>query len=159
MSSTTFASPVIAGEIGTVDESVLIRHRALAALPEPQLHIEALKALRYELDLPADERRRRVIGRLRAWLLLETSQARRIAAAFDAALDELEPEERHAVRETEEDAVMDGLSYREFERLRAVMPSLRQWDAPLWQSAAFGGSGIPGSLAAALAMAGTFGEL
>jgi hypothetical protein len=150
---------VLAGEIGAVDERVLNRHRELAALPELQLHAEAVKVLRYELDLPADERRGRVISRLRAWLLLETTEARRIATVFGGAIDDLEPEERETVRETEEDAVMDGLSYYEFQRLRKVMPSLRKWDVPAWQTDPAGVFGIPGSLAAALAWAGIHGEL
>jgi hypothetical protein len=124
-----------------------------------QLMAEAKKALHYELDLPADERRRRVINRLRSWLLLEAADARRIATAFDAALDEMEPEERQILRDTEEDAVMDGLSYHEFQRLSKVMPSLRKWDVPAWQTDASRRSGIPGSLAAALAWAGVHGEL
>ena len=158
MSSATYASPITVGEIGAVDEKVLNRQRQLAELPEVDLYREALKALRYELDLPADERRRHVIGRLRAWLALNAQDARRIAVAFEAVLDELEPEERHVIRESEEDAVMDGLSYREFERLAAFKPSLQHWQDSLWSQFGPDRTGMPGSFAAALAIAGMAGE-
>ena len=159
MSSATFDSLPIAGEVGTVDERVLSRHRELSELPEIELGQEALRLLRYELDLPADERRRRVIARLRAWLQLDLPSARRIADAFEAALAQLEPDERHMLRETEEDAVMDGLSYREFERLAAFMPSLQKWREPFWQDASLPAGGLPGSFAAALAWAGMYNEV
>ena len=157
MSSATYASLTSAGETGAVDERVLSKHRWLVQLPEPELQQGVIKALRYELDLPGDERRRRVIGRLRAWLQLDTHDARRIAVAFEAAMENFEPEERHTIRETEEDAVMDGLSYREFERLTAFMPSLQKWKLPAWQDFTTA-SGLPGSFAAALALAGTHGD-
>lgn len=154
MSSATFASQTLVGEIGTVDEQLLSKHRRFARLPETSLHQAALQALRYELDLPADERRRRVIARLRAWLMLEPADARRVAGAFHAAVDELDTDERHAIRETEEDAVMDGVSYREFERLAGIMPSLQHWQDRLWTQLSPVRSGVPGSFAAALALAG-----
>ena len=90
MSSATFASRTSVGEIGAVDEKLLSRQRQLVQLPELRLHEEATRTLRYELDLPADERRRHVIGRLRAWLTLDMPDAKRIATAFDTALDQLE---------------------------------------------------------------------
>lgn len=158
MSPATFASQTNVGEIGAVDEKLLARHRELAQLAEHRLYEEAIKTLRYELDLPADERRRRVIGRLRAWLTLDVADARRVANAFDAALGQLEPEERHTARETEEDAVMDGLSYREFERLARFMPSLQHWQDTIWTQLAPSKGGLSGSLAAALAVAGMTGE-
>jgi hypothetical protein len=154
MSSASFASQTLVGEIGIVDEGLLRKQQELAALPEIRLRDEAIKALHYELDLPADERRRCVIGRLRAWLTLETRDARRIANAFADALEGLTPEERHTIRETEEDAVMDGLSYREFERLTGIVPSLQHWQDQIWTQLAPARSGVPGSFAAALALAG-----
>lgn len=54
---------------------------------------------------------------------------------------------------------MDGLSYREFERLAAFMPSLQKWRASFWQDASFPAGGLAGSFAAALAWAGMGGEL
>ena len=154
MSSASFTSQTVVGEIGIVDEGLLSKQRAMAVLPEPELRDAALRALRYELDLPPDDRRRRIIGRLRAWLLLDTPDARRIANAFSDALATLTPEERHTIRETEEDAVMDGLSYREFERLTAIVPSLQHWQDRLWTQVAPARTGVPGSFAAALALAG-----
>ena len=159
MSSATFAALPVSGEIGIVDEKVLNKYRELAQLPELELQQEAARTLRYELDLPADERRRQVIGRLRAWLKLEAQAGRRLAIAFENALEQLEPDERHTIRETEEEAVMDGLSYREFERLAVFMPSLQKWREPFWQDAALPAGGLPGSFAAALAWAGMNGEL
>lgn len=158
MSSATYGSLALSPEIGAVDERVLNKQWALASLPEIELQHEALNGLRYELDLPSDERRRRVVSRLRSWLQLDARDARRIAVAYENALDFLTAEERHLVRETEEDAIMDGLSYREFERLAAFMPSLQQWE-PSWRIDSFQGRGLSGSLAAALALAGMNGEL
>lgn len=158
MSSATYAPLAVTGEIGAVDERILDKQQELAALPEVELHTEVLRALRYELDLPADERRRRVISRLRAWLQLDPIEARRVASAFEAALESLDPSERHSVRETEEDAVMDGLSYREFERLANVMPSLQKWREPFWQDSSLPAGGLPASFAAALAWAGMNGS-
>jgi len=123
-------------------------------LPDRQLQDQALRALRYELDLPADMRRREVLKRLRAWLLLDPSEASRLARAFDDAGSRLDDAERELVRETEEDAVMDGLSFREFERLAGFMPSLAKWRTASLR-AGLPRSGIPASLAAALALAGS----
>ena len=130
MSSATFASRTSVGEIGAVDEKLLSRQRQLVQLPELRLHEEATRTLRYELDLPADERRR----------------------------DQLEPEERHTIRETEEDAVMDGLSYREFERLAGFVPGLQHWQDAIWTQLVPPKTGVAGSFAAALAMAGMAGD-
>jgi hypothetical protein len=158
MQSATYGSLTLNAEIGAVDERVLNKQCALASLPEVELQQEALSGLRYELDLPSDERRRRVISRLRAWLQLDAQAARRLAVAYEGALEFLDAEERHSARETEEDAIMDGLSYREFERLATFMPSLQQWE-PSWRIDNYGGRGLPGSFAAALALAGMNGEL
>lgn len=157
MSSATNPSQTAIGEIGAVDERILNRQRELSTLQEQELHAEALRVLRYELDLPADERRRRVIGRLRAWLQMGPAEARRVATAFEAVVNELGLEDRHTVRETEEDAVMDGLSYREFEQLANVKPSLQKWREPFWQDSSLPVGGLPGSFAAALAWAGMTG--
>lgn len=153
MSSATFASQTYVGETGIVDERLLSKQRELASLPDARLQHEVTKALRLELDLPADQRRRHVMGRLRSWLILEPEDARRISETFARALNDFEPEERHTIREAEEDAIMDGLSYREFERLAAVMPSLCHWQVPFWDELPRGA--IPNSVAAALALAGT----
>ena len=159
MSSATFASQTSVGEIGTVDERQIARQRLLLGLPDAALLGEIGRILRYELDLPADERRRAVIGRLRAWLAMDVKDARHIANAFDVALSHLEPADRHTIRETEEDAIMDGLSYREFERLTGFMPSLQHWQDSVWTELNHAAvSGVPNSLAAALAMAGQTGE-
>src|SRR5690606_4770379 len=102
MATAGYASPSGASEVGAVDERVLARHRQLASLPDRQLQDQALRALRYELDLPADMRRREVLKRLRAWLLLDPSEASRLARAFDDAGSRLDDAERELVRETED---------------------------------------------------------
>ena len=113
-------------EVGVVPESGVARHRELARLSTEPLVFEAVKILRAELDLAADDQRRRVIERLRAWLLLDRTVARRLALGFEDAAAQLEDSEREAIQQAEEDAVMDGLSYLEFQRLAEVVPSLRR---------------------------------
>jgi hypothetical protein len=113
-------------DVGAIAESIVVRHRELACLSTERLAFEALKILRTELDLAADDQRRRVIERLRAWLLLDRGDARRLALGFEEAAEQLEASEREAIQRAEEDAVMDGLSYLEFHRLAEVVPSLRR---------------------------------
>ena len=137
---------------GAVDERVLSRHRKLAQSPEARLEQDALQALRYELDLPPDERRRRTLDRFRAWLLLDRSSARRLAGAFDRASASLEPSERQTLAETEEDAVLDGLAFTEFRELCRFVPSLAQWRSVAEEEPRAGP--LPASLAAALAFSG-----
>ena len=134
---------------GAVDERVLSRHRKLAELSEPRLEQDALQTLRYELDLPPDERRRRTLDRLRAWLLLDRPSASRLAGAFARASALLEPSERETLAETEDAAVLDGLSFREFRDLATFVPSLKKWP-PFAEGEAPMGP-LPPSLAAALA--------
>jgi len=111
----------------------------------------ALGRLRYELDLPANERRRHVIDRLRSWLDLDREDARSVAAAFEVCKRQLDPEEQKESEATEEDAVMDGLSYAEFQSLAEFVPSLQKWQAQLPVEAE--PKGFLSSLFAALAMA------
>jgi hypothetical protein len=134
---------------GAVDERVLSRHRKLAQTPEARLEQDVLQALRYELDLPPDERRRRTLDRFRAWLLLDRPSARRLAGAFARASACLEPSEQQTLTETEEDAVLDGLSFAEFRELCGFVPSLAKWRL-VTEGELLPGP-LPASLAAALA--------
>jgi hypothetical protein len=134
---------------GAVDERVLSRHQKLAQLPDATLEQDALQALRYELDLPPDERRRRTLDRLRAWLLLDRPSARRLAEAFAGASARLDASEQETLAETEEDAVLDGLAFREFQELASFVPSLAQWRSFADRAPDLGP--LPPSLAAALA--------
>ena len=112
---------------GAVDERVLSRHQKLAMTPDATLEQDALRAIRYELDLPPDERRRRTLDRFRAWLLLDRPSARRLAEAFARASALLDASEHETLAETEEDAVLDGLAFREFQDLASFVPSLAKW--------------------------------
>jgi hypothetical protein len=156
MPSATHASQNFEGEVGTVDEKVLTRYKRLDGLPEAELLHEAFRTLRYELDLPSDLRRRHVIERLRAWLLLEPEHAAAVARAFADASERLDASERELLAETEENAVLDGLSYREFQRLAAFVPSLEKWNAASSPDPLSGDAGMPASLAAALILAGAW---
>ncbi len=134
---------------GAVDERVLSRHQKLARMPDASLEQEALQALRYELDLPPDERRRRTLDRFRAWLLLDRPSACRLAEAFARASARLDAAEQESLSETEEDAVLDGLAFREFHELTSFVPSLARWRSFADRAPDLGP--LPPSLAAALA--------
>ena len=150
MSTTSYASPatVEAPELHTDAASP---YQRLSDLPVELMLPEALKLLRYELDLPVFERRRHVVERMRSWLQLSPAEARRLAAGFADAAAVLDPAEREELRQTEEDAVMDGLSYAEFRRLAAFVPSLGRWRSRV-ASLEETDRSRPGCLAAALAI-------
>jgi hypothetical protein len=96
-------------------------------LPDDRL-VDALRRhIQAEYDLPADERRRAVAGRLRAWLRLG-ERAHRLVACYEKASAALPFHVERARLEAERDAVMNGLSYAEFRRLAEVVPWLRTWD-------------------------------
>src|SRR4051794_5763628 len=120
MTQTSFASlqttplGVSRGEPGS-------QSKALAGLPPEALLAEALRIIRYELDLPGYERRRHILHRLRGWLEMDHSQARRLAVAFEDCRSVLEATEQDELAAAEEDAVMDGLSYFEFQELARFM--------------------------------------
>jgi|SRR5581483_4032436 len=104
------------------------RHQAL--LPGDERQRAALRRIHYELDLPADERQRAVLDRLRAWLVLDREEASRLAQAFEAACRELPSEDLADVRDAHRDAMFNGLTFHEFERLTALLPSLGDWLQP-----------------------------
>jgi len=87
--------------------------------------------MRYQLDLPVEESQRELIQSLRAWLALDRDEARAVTAAFDRALDRLLPEEREDVVAMVRDAIYNGLSFYEFERLAEFWPTVRPWRASL----------------------------
>ena len=134
---------------GAVDERVLSRHQKLATLPDATLEQDAIQAIRYELDLPPDERRRRALDRFRAWLLLDRPSACRLAEAFARVSARFDASEQETLAETEEDAVLDGLAFREFQEVASFVPSLAKWRSFADRAPDLGP--LPRSLAAALA--------
>src|SRR5581483_10595778 len=95
-------------------------------LPDDRL-VEALRRhVQAEYDLPADERRRAVVARLRAWLEIG-ERARRLVDCYEKASASLPVHVERARLEAERDAVMNGLSYAEFLRLAEIVPWLRTW--------------------------------
>ena len=147
---TSYASPA-ADEALPVHIDTVSGHQRFAAFPAERLLPEAIRILRYELDLPAYDRRREAVRRLRAWLQLPPTAANRLAVAFDEAAKSLDPVEREELRQTEQEAVMDGLSYAEFRRLADIVPSLRDWRTRI-EALEMTQSNRPGCLATALAL-------
>ena len=150
MTTTSFAS---LPSTGVSDSNREEKYKQLADLPTEQLLAEAVRILRYELDLSGYERRRHVLDRLHTWLEMDSEKARRLAIVFDDCAAGLETSERDDIDATTEDAVMDGLSYAEFQRLAELMPSLGKWRQSIPESIATGSFGS--SLAAVLALAAT----
>jgi hypothetical protein len=150
MVTTSFASlrgeDVPAGTVATPPGDI-------AGLERDELIEAATRRLYFELDLPATERRRRVIERLRNWLELDPESARPIAEAFAAAAAKLDQPDRDEIARAEEDAVMDGLGYAEFRRLAQFVPSLKKWLTTTEPEEAQSKQGFLACLAAALATA------
>src|SRR3954471_11971795 len=78
----------------TPDESLVERYKRLTQAGIDKMRDEALRTARYELDLPLDERRRKVARRLRSWLALRSEEARPLVSAVRDAYRELELSER-----------------------------------------------------------------
>jgi hypothetical protein len=85
---------------------------------------EALRRARYELDLPLDERRRKIAQRLRSWLALPAEEARPLVSAVKDAYRELELSERLELIDTEHDATVKGLTFVEAKRIAELVPWL-----------------------------------
>jgi hypothetical protein len=134
------------------DAQVLFFYRKLGSLDAADLDDQLLRAIRYELDLPGLAQRRRTLDRLRAWLALPRDEARRVAAAFERATAALLPLERQDLQEIEQDAILNGLSFEEFQRLRDIAPWLKALTPlPAGEQAP---PRVPPLVTAALAMAG-----
>nr|AQQ74570.1 hypothetical protein [uncultured bacterium] len=117
---------------------------------------DALRTIRYELDIPGDARRKHIIQRLRSWLDVSPDEARDAVNAFAAARRRLDASELEWLDESEESAVMDGLCYREFLRLSGLVPWLR-YRARQTMPPSKSPARLP-SLAAALTWAGKGGK-
>ncbi|HXH22269.1 MAG TPA: hypothetical protein VNN10_09575 [Dehalococcoidia bacterium] len=100
------------------------------ALPDERLREALRRQIEAEYELPTHERRRAVVGRLRAWLRLG-ERAHRLVAAYEAATASLPRRYEVARLEAERDAIMNELSRSEFEALRRVLPWLRTWSTDL----------------------------
>ena len=136
---------------GLATDQLSLRFKCLAHMDDAFLAEEVRRLLNIELDLPPNDRRRRVIRRFQAWLQLEDSGLPRIAEAFHQATIELTPEERELIEDTEHTALLDGLSYTDFLRLADSMSYIRQ----RWPESQRGDAArtLPNSLAMALAVA------
>jgi hypothetical protein len=88
------------------------------------MRADALRTARYELDLPLDERRRKVAKRLRSWMALRGEEARPLVAAVKAAYRELDLAERLELIDTEHDAALKGLTFAEAQRIAQLVPWL-----------------------------------
>lgn len=101
------------------------RYAELLYLPTDDLRRRAVEELRAEATLPADERRAVARARLAAWLELDGEDTRILARIYDEAARSLPQAEMEAWLEAERDAVLHGLSFREFTRLADMVPWLR----------------------------------
>ena len=108
----------------TPDEQLVQRYRRLTESGANTMRSEALRTARYELDLPLDERRRKVSQRLRSWLALRSEEARPLVAAFKDAYRELDLAERLDLIDTEHDAALKGLTFAEGQRIAELVPWL-----------------------------------
>jgi hypothetical protein len=108
----------------TPDERLVERYRRLTQSGADAMRDEALRIARYELDLPIDERRRKVAKRLRSWLALRSEEARPLVAAVKQAYRELDLAERLELIDTEHDAALKGLTFAEAQRVAELVPWL-----------------------------------
>jgi hypothetical protein len=99
---------------------------ARSTLEEAQAQM--LFSLLRELRLDSDDLRRAILDRFHAWLELKYEDATRVAAAYDLAHGGLTPEQQITLDEAERDVIVNGLTFREFERLAEFVPWLRAWN-------------------------------
>ena len=108
----------------TPDEHLVQRYKRLTQAGSDAMRDEALRTARYELDLPLDERRRKVARRLRSWLALRAEEARPLVSAVKDAYRDLELSERLELIDTEHDAAVKGLTFAEAQRVAELVPWL-----------------------------------
>jgi hypothetical protein len=106
------------------DEHLVDRYRRLTQAGSDAMRAEALRTARYELDLPLDERHRKVARRLRSWLALRGEEARPLVAAVKDAYRELDLSERLELIDTEHDAAVKGLTFAEAQGIAEIVPWL-----------------------------------
>jgi hypothetical protein len=100
------------------------RYRQVSQAGLDAMRLHALRTARYELDLPLDQRRRRVAQRLRAWLALRAEEARPLVTATGSAYRELDLEERLELIDIEHDAAQHSLTYAEAQYIAELVPWL-----------------------------------
>jgi hypothetical protein len=108
----------------TPDERLVDRYKRMTLAGTGTMRDEALRTARYELDLPFDERRRRVAQRLRAWLALTSEEARPLMLAVKEAYRQLDIAERLDLIDLEHDAALKGLTFAEAQRIAEIVPWL-----------------------------------
>ena len=108
----------------TPDQRLVDRYRRLATSGAQQMRDEALRTARYELDLPLDERRRKITQRLRSWLALSAEESKTLVSAVKDAYRALELSERLDLIDTEHDAALKGLTFAEAQRIARLVPWL-----------------------------------
>jgi hypothetical protein len=101
------------------------RYREWLALPTDELRDRAAAELVVEALATPERRRELARERLLAWLELDGEDARILARTYDEATASLEPEQRNARYEAERDAILHGLSFRQFQQLADTLPWLR----------------------------------
>jgi hypothetical protein len=107
-------------------ETLADRFYDLLALPTDALDREMTRVLEAEHELPDPLRYEATLSRLRAWLALDSEDARILAASCDRAIATLPPEYRWRRIESERAVLMNALSYAEFRRLADFLPWLDQ---------------------------------
>src|SRR4051812_10219689 len=125
MSSNVLAAPT--PPTGPLDDYLLSQYRDLAALEPGQAASFALRRIRYQMDLSIEQGQRAVLDSLRALLALGREEARFVIAAFNTALEHLLRDEKEDVEAMVRDAVYNGLSFYEFERLAELWPAISDW--------------------------------
>jgi len=128
MSSNVFPAPA-SSTIPKTSDTLLARYKRQLRLGPDQLREASLRRIHYELDLPADERQRAILDRLRAWLALEPKEARSLAVSFKDALRLISADEKNELDESQRDAVYNALTFVEFEQLAGLVPSLNKTHA------------------------------
>jgi hypothetical protein len=129
--------------------SLVSKFQRLSTLTQYQLHEEALRIARYELDQPFDLRRLKIVERLRAWLALQSDEAARVIDGFKAAHRSLDIEERLELIDLEHDAVLHGLTADEAASVAARVPWLGDCQparATLYQRPSLGASFMAAAL-------------
>lgn len=127
MASQLLDSPSLpAAPEGKPGSAELVRfYRDLLTLEGSRFTTALANALAAETGADADERRLRVMSRLRVCADMHARDAQRFADVYEALYATLPSRDRRTLEETERDAAMNGLRIEEFERVREYVPSLR----------------------------------
>jgi len=99
-------------------------YRNLLSLSPADLVARARQDLLAEIRLPDEQRREVVYRRLSAWLDIDGEDARILARAYDRAATDLPEELQRCRLEAEQDAIFNGLSFTDFQRLARLVPWL-----------------------------------